>query len=287
MPATIAIQGDKASFHDIAADQFFPADSERVFCDTFSETFRALADDRAKYALCAIENTLHGSISEVYDLLLKHKFYSIGEVYVRIKQCLIALPGASLEQIMEIYSHPVALAQCEVFLDAKLPNAERIEHHDTAASVAFIKQLSDPTKAAIASRAAAELHGLPILADSIETHHHNYTRFVVLSKTDHDAPPKPTKTSLAIITPNIAGSLYAALGCFANRSMNLSKIESRPILGKPWHELFYIDVDAGLGTTAFTEALDELKQQGCEITVLGSYLAAMPLVNDEVVEAEA
>lgn len=266
----IAIQGVEASFHDIAARQFFGDDTAIVPCETFAETFQALAAGRATRAVVAIENSLFGSINEVYDLLLKYKFWISGEVYLRVEQCLIGLPGTQLAKVKEVHSHPVALAQCEEFLDTRLAHAERFEHHDTAASVIDIKKWGDPTKVAIASAQAATRQGLAILAHEIETNQQNYTRFVVLQPHRHNLL-NANKTSLILVTDHKPGALYNALGAFAERDLNLTKLQSRPIIGQAWHYMFYVDVAADLSTKAFEQALAALQQQHCEVTILGSY----------------
>ncbi|HET8883857.1 MAG TPA: prephenate dehydratase [Candidatus Saccharimonadales bacterium] len=272
MSTTVAIQGDNASFHDIAAAKFFGKETERVFCDTFSDTFSALATDKADVALCAIENSLYGSINDVYDLLFTYNFQIVGEVYLRIEQCLVGMPGTKLDAIAEVYSHPVALAQCERYLDMTLPGAKRMEHHDTAASVQLISTLKKPSVAAIAGRQAAELYGMEILASSIETDSQNYTRFVVLSK-QPTVDQSLNKTSLVIRTNHTPGALYAALGCFAKRDINLTKLQSRPVMGSAWNYIFYIDVAIGNDAPLFTQAIDQLNAQGCDVTVLGSYIS--------------
>jgi prephenate dehydratase len=278
MSSKIAIQGDKASFHDIAAEQFFEGSTSRVFCETFTSTFQALVSDEADYAVCAIENSLYGSINEVYDLLLKHKLQIVGEVYLRIEQCLIGLPGTEISDIKKVYSHPVALAQCDEYLDTVLRHAEREEYHDTAASAELIMRLSDPANAAIASKEAAELYELPVLAESIESNKDNYTRFVVISK-QRDQAKDLNKTSLIVTTDHTPGALYNALGCFAKRNINLSKLQSRPIVGKAWHYMFFIDVNIGDRNLQFTDAVNELKSLGCTTTDLGSYLAGSYIAN--------
>jgi len=275
MSTTIAIQGDQASFHDIAATQFFGEQSTRAFCDTFAATFAVLANGDADYALCAIENSLYGSINEVYDLLLAHDFYIIGEIYLRIEQCLIGLPGSSVADIVEVHSHPVALAQCDVFLDETIPMATRMEYHDTAASVEMVAKLQDPLVAAIASREAAKLYGMEVLAPSIETDVQNYTRFVALSKRNDTIDASTTKTSLIVRTTHTPGALYNALGCFATRGISLTKLQSRPVIGDAWKYIFYIDVAAGEQTAACQQALAELRAQGCQVTVLGSYQSGL------------
>lgn len=272
MPVKVVIQGQTASFHDIAARQFLGDDIEIVGCDTFSQVFDSLTSGKADKAVVAIENSLFGSINEVYDLLISQKFWISGEVYLRINQCLIGLPGAKLEDIREVHSHLVALAQCEDFLDQKLPNAERFEHHDTAGSVADIIKWSDPAKAAIASAEAAKLHGAKILAKDIETNKQNYTRFVVLDKQKTEVKGA-NKTSLVLVTGHKPGALYSALGTFASRKMNLTKLQSRPIIGQAWHYMFYLDVAGDANSNSFKKAAQELTSQDCQLTILGSYKA--------------
>lgn len=269
----IAIQGYKASFHDQAARQFFGKDIEIVPCDTFKAVFEAVHNNTAESAVVAIENSLFGSINEVYDLLLAHKLQIVGEVYLRIEHCLVGLPGATLSDISEIHSHPVAMAQCEDYLDEHLPQAERFEHHDTAASVDDVKKWGDKHKAAIASEAAAKLHEMSIIQKNIETHHENYTRFVVL-----DIKPNKSdtadKTSMILETADKPGALYSALGVFAKQDINLTKLQSRPIVGRAWKYMFYVDVEAGAHSNALRKAISELNRQSCETIILGSYTSA-------------
>jgi prephenate dehydratase len=272
MAIKIAIQGAEASYHDIAARQLFGNDAARVFCETFPETFQALADSTADYALCAIENSLYGSINEIYDLLQKYGFQIVGEIHLRIEHCLIGLPGATIEKLQKVYSHPVALAQCTAYLDTTLRHAEREEFYDTAASVTHIKQVADRAFAAIASEQAAILQGMKVLAQSIESNKQNFTRFIALRKAASTKENRD-KTSLVLTTDHKPGALYEALGAFAKRSINLTKLQSRPVIGKAWHYMFYVDVAAGTGSPKLREALQELRAQGCSVTILGSYQA--------------
>jgi len=272
MTTTVAIQGERASFHDNATREFWGADYTPVCCDSFSQVFQAVIAGRADYGVVAIENSLYGSINEVYDLLLKHKLWISGEVYLRIEQSLVGLSGAAIANIAEVHSHPIALAQCEAYLDTILAQATRFEHHDTAGSVADIKRWNDPAKAAIASREAAELHGMEVLAREIETNKQNYTRFVVLrQKTTEETTEKATKTSLVFHTEDKPGALYQALGVLADKGINLTKLQSRPVIGRAWHYIFYVDVDSGLHEARLQAALRELKAQDCAATILGSY----------------
>lgn len=269
----VAIQGQQASYHDIARHAYFANGETVLHCDTFKEVFVAVKNEQVGYGLVAIENSLYGSINDVYDLLLRHKFWISGEIYLRINHCLLGIEGSKLEDVKEVHSQLPALAQCEEFLDTKLPNAERLEHHDTAASAGDVAKWNDKTKAAIASRQAGEVHGLKVLAKNIETDKQNYTRFIVFSKERRDIA-NTNKTSIVVRTDmdTKAGALYRTLGVFANRNINLTKIESRPIVGKAWHYMFYLDFDKGIAEADTKEALAELESMKVEVIPLGSYL---------------
>ncbi len=272
MPIKIAIQGERASFHNIAAQRLFGTEFELVTCETFEAAFAALAHGRADKIVVALENSLFGSINQTYDLLLRYKFWISSELYLHIKQCLIGLPGVHLSDIHEVHSQLQALAQCEKYLDTHLPLAKRIEQHDTAASVAAIKRWKNPHKAAIASAEAAHLHGLRIIASEIETHKQNYTRFVVLEKKPIKTKAA-NKTSLVLTTTHKPGALYHAVGVFAAHQMNMTKLQSRPIMDKEGHYMFYLDVSTAAETSEFQSVLLALKKQKCDVTVLGSYKA--------------
>ncbi|MDX1766164.1 MAG: prephenate dehydratase domain-containing protein, partial [Candidatus Saccharimonadales bacterium] len=204
------------------------------------------------------------------DLLLKYKFWISGEYYLRIKHALIGAPGAKISQITEVHSHPVALAQCEEFLDTTLSRAERFESHDTAGSVAALATDKKPRQAAIASVAAAKLYEMAVLKEGIETNKQNYTRFIALDAKQSIAD-NSNKTSVVMEAANTPGSLYRALGVFADKDMNLSKLESRPIIGKAWHYMFYIDFEAGLEEERTNSALKILEEMDNRVQVLGSY----------------
>lgn len=273
----IAIQGQPASFHDVAARQFFGDDIDLICCDLpFSLVFDELVSGRADYALCAIENSLYGTIPEVYDLLLKHHTWIKGEVILHIQQCLVGLPGAKLSDIKEVYSHPVALAQCEVFLDDSLPSAARFTEDDTAGSAQKIRDLGDPTKAAIASEAAASMYGLEVIKRGIQTDNHNYTRFAVLGR-EPSHPVDANKLSLVVSTSHKPGALHEVLGVFAERDLNLVLLVSRPIVGQPGRYSFYIDVQSTLDEKGVSGVLEQLEMLGSEITLLGHYRAASSL----------
>jgi prephenate dehydratase len=264
----VAIQGEVGSFHHQVAREWFGETAEIIDAESFGEVFGILNRREAPYAVVAIENSLYGSINEVYDLVEAHGYPIIGEVYLRIEQQLIGLPGSTLTDINTIYSHPVALAQCEQSLNTHAPDARHIEYHDTAAAVRFIKDEQNPQSAAIASRLAAELYNLPILASNIEDHHANYTRFFILSATM--LPIKnPNKTSLVFETDHSPGSLAKVLTIFADAGINLSKLVSRPIIGKVWHYRFYADIETA-GPT-LVPLIDAIKQYCKHVTILGEY----------------
>lgn len=267
----IAIQGEAGSFHHQVASDWFGETANIVPCGSFNEVFGALARHDADMIVTAVENSLYGSINEVLDLIESYRFPIVGEVFLRVEQQLIGLPGADLKKLTKVYSHPVALAQCEAFLDANLPKAERIEHHDTAASVEFIKKLNDPHAAAIAGRTAAELYDVPILAETIEDNKANYTRFLVLSPREISVPGA-NKASLVVTTDHTPGALGRVLAAFSDRGANLTKLQSRPIVGQPWKYRFYIDVETTPAVLA--DALHAIQKDGAAATVLGTYEAA-------------
>ena len=262
----VAIQGFAASFHEIAAKRIFGEDIQLKYCRTFKEAFQELEEGKVDRAVVAIENSLYGSINDVYDLLLQHRFWICGEIYEHIGLHLMGPQGSNLQNVTDVYSMAPALGEAEAYLDENLPKAERHEHADTALAAKEVADWGDPTKAAVASRSAADAYGLAILASNIETHHENYTRFIALSRVEV-ASSNVTKTSITFQTADTPGSLHAALGVFASRSINLSKLESRPIVGNAWQYMYYVDFDA-----SFSEAIQtELSKHATNIRVLGSY----------------
>ena len=267
----VAIQGGPGSFHHLVAQKWFGENTEIVSCDTFLGVFQAVNDQHATHAVTAIENSLYGSINEVYDLLLAFKYPIIGEVPEHIHQQLITLPGADPTRIERVYSHTVALNQCERFLDEHLPHAERIEYHDTAEAVALVRELGNPNYAAIAGHTAAKLHGMEVVREDIEDLSTNFTRFLVLDP-HAQQPQTGNKASLVLRTTHAAGALYQALGVFANLGVNLTKLHSRPIRGQVWKYQFFTDVEAD--PHQLDIALSELANLGCDVTVLGHYKAA-------------
>jgi prephenate dehydratase len=268
----VAIQGEPGSFSHEAAGKVFP-EATILPCTLSPDVFRALSQKDVDAAVIPIENSLAGSVVEHYDLLLDHDVAIESESLLRIRHNLIAVPGTSIERIQRVYSHPVALAQCRRFLEEH-PAIDAIPFYDTAGSVKQLMELRDRSAAAIASARAAEYYGGEILADGIEDNAENYTRFFLIRRRE-DVPKnaEADKVSLAFTVENRPGTLVAALEVFAGQGTNLTKIESRPVQGKPWQYVFYVDYQ--LSTQARADvALDMLRQHCSMVKELGRYRAA-------------
>lgn len=267
--ARVAIQGYRGSFHDIVARERFPAISEFVEHSRFYQVFESVRNGQADFGVVAIENSIGGSILENFDFLLKYDLRVIGEIYLRIVHNLIALPGARLEDVREVYTHPMAFAQCFEFLYRR-PWIKRVETDDTAGAVRMVKEKGLRNAAAIGSSVAAEIYGMQILEPGIETDKNNYTRFLIISR-EPLYSERANKTSLVMQTEHRPGSLYNCLKCFADQGLNLSKIESRPIVGKTWNYYFYLDFEKGLDAPETKRALDCLRKVTSMVKILGSY----------------
>jgi len=263
----VAFQGERGAFSEDAVITFF-GDAELFPCRYLGNVFEAVLRDEVDSGVVPVENSQAGSINETYDLLLSYPLNIFGEINLKISHCLMALPGQSLDGIKTVYSHPQALAQCEEFL-RKL-KAELVPSYDTAGSAKRIKEESLRGYAAVASRRAAQIYGLEILVEEIETNVNNYTKFFVISKQKAEPAPR-SKTSLVFATKNIPGALYASLGAFATRDINLMKLESRPSKDKPWESIFYADFEGQISDEACQEAIAELEQKTNFIKILGSY----------------
>jgi prephenate dehydratase len=265
---TVAIQGEKGAFSHQAALAALGPDIEVLARATFDELFDSVVEGKADRALVPIENSLHGSIHENYDRLKSRPLHIVGETQLRIRQCLIARPGSSVAMIRRVASHPVALAQCRRFF-AERPQVEAVSAYDTAGAVQDLMKGGLATQGAIASRLAAELYGASVLLDGIEDDAENYTRFLLLAG---EAGPieAADKTSIVFVLDNKPGSLYRALGVFAARELDLSKLESRPLRGHPWEHSFYLDV-LGDPQGKVAEAVEELGRSCRELRILGSY----------------
>jgi prephenate dehydratase len=265
---TVAIQGERGAFSHAAALDLVGEAVEIVPCATFDALFAAAVSGRAERALVPIENSLAGSIHENYDRLWASPLHIVAEAQMRIRHCLIGCPGTSLGEIRRVSSHAVALAQCRRFF-AERPQVEAVVAYDTAGSVKDMLKEGVPAHASIASKLAATLYGGQILLEGIEDDPQNYTRFLLLAR-EAGPPESASKTSLVFTLKNEAGVLHRALGAFALRGLDLTKIESRPLRGRPWEYAFYLDV-LGDPRGAMEAALGELRGLASELRVLGSY----------------
>jgi len=272
----VAFQGERGAFSEDAARQLLGKNVNTVACRTFEEMFAAVSSGAADAAAAPIENSLAGSVHKNYDLLMEHDLTIIGETNVRIVHHLIAPRGVSLSQLKRVHSHPVALAQCERFLRAN-PQLEVCPAYDTAGSVKMIIDASTLEDAAIAGATAAEVYGAAIIAESIEDNPQNFTRFLLLCRPEQASSinPKVTndqrKTSIVFRVANKPGGLFRALAAFALRDIDLTKIESRPIEGRPWEYSFYLDLIGDQNEPHVERALANLSELAESVRVLGSY----------------
>jgi prephenate dehydratase len=274
----IAIQGGYGAFHEIAAYKYFGDQSvEIVPRNTFKDLFKALKDRKVEYGITAIENSLAGSILPNYSLLLESNMKVIGEIYLRIKQNLVALPGQTLKDIDEVFSHPMAILQCQAFFD-EFPNIKLIDSIDTALSAKKIADEKLSGIAAIASDLAATKYGLDIIAEEIETNKRNYTRFLILQ--DKNGSPfsdtNVNKSSVSFALAHETGSLSKILSIFSFHEISLSKIQSMPIIGKDWEYQFYVDLEI-TNYEHYKHALAAIIPFTSDIHILGEYYSGQKL----------
>jgi prephenate dehydratase len=275
----VAFQGELGAFSQQAIQQLLGPRAEPAPYQRFDEVFAALKSEKVGAAVLPIENTLHGSVHENYDLLLRYDFEITAETSVRIVHNLIAPPGVPFERVRKVYSHPVALNQCLDFF-RRHKRVERVTFYDTAGSVKMIMKDRPADAAAIASDLAAKIYGGRILRREIEDDRQNFTRFFLLEpagskpRTLRGAAKNPWKTSLVFSTKNIPGALFRALSALALRDLNLVKIESRPLRGKPWEYLFYLDLLGRSNDPVVQKALGHLEELADFLRVLGTYRAA-------------
>ncbi len=267
----VTFQGERGAFSEEAVRRFLGDDTDLAPCASFEEAFRRLERGAVDRAVLPIENSLAGSVHENYDLLLRYRLPIVGEAQVRIVHNLIAPPGVSFGQVRRVFSHPVALGQCRNFF-RRHPRIQAVPFYDTAGSVKMLMEQRPADAAAIAPAVTAPFYGARILRRGLEDDKQNYTRFFLLARSRRGLDQqRADKTSIVFTTANVPGALFKCLAVFALRDINLTKIESRPLRGRPWEYLFYLDF---LGTPQEPRCRNALRHLG-EITdmlrVLGFY----------------
>lgn len=268
----VAFQGEPGAYSEAAALEYFGSNIRTHPCYNFEKVFEAVSENTSSHGLIPIENSLAGSIHRNYDLMLHHDLHIVGEYHLRVSHCLLALPEVKLEEIRRVHSHPQALAQCEA--STRQLGLEQVAEADTAGSARLLRERNDRQAAVLASQRAAEVYNLAILAENMEDNPANYTRFLALSRQPllpENTESREYKTSLVFSLDNCPGALFKAMSVFALRDIDLTKIESRPVPGKPWDYLFYIDFAGHISEHACMRALDHLSELATFMRVLGSY----------------
>src|SRR5262245_1873966 len=268
----VAFQGEPGAFSGEAARKLLGHEVDLIPCEPLEKMSAEVEGGSSDYCLAPIENSLFGSVHQNYDLLLKHSLRIVGETNLRIIHNLIAAPGTKIEDVKRVYSHPVALGQCRRFLSGR-PQIKPVAAYDTAGSVKLIMESREAGAAAIASATAAEVYGAQILVPGIEDDQANFTRFLLLARevAGATAPPDADKTSIVFSLENRVGSLYRAMAVFALRDIDLMKIESRPLAGRPWEYSFYLDFLGAVDEPRVRNALAHLAEFATSVKILGCY----------------
>jgi prephenate dehydratase len=277
----VAFQGENGAYSEEALIQFFGEGATSLPCHAFEHLFAAVESGKADFAVLPVENSTAGSINKSFDLLLDHDVKVHGEILLRVRHCLLTVPGQA-KNIREVRSHPQALAQCEEYLNRN--NYVAVPWYDTAGSAKDLAAKPAEGVGVIASKLSAQKYGLEIVQEGVEDMRNNYTRFFVLGLGDAKVKG-PSKTSLVFAIPNTPGSLLQALNEFAHRRINLTKLESRPRRNRPWQYVFYLDFDGHWQDAPAREALIELLSRAAFVKLLGSYPAAIS--HEEEVSAQA
>jgi prephenate dehydratase len=265
----IAVQGIVGSFHEDAAVKYFEEEIEVVECKSFTSVCEMVDSDQVDYAVMAIENSIAGSLLKNYQLLRDYHLRIIGEIYLHIQMNLMVTPGVKAKDITNIYSHPVAFQQCMEYIEQYFPDAELHEGMDTAAAAKLISEERPPNAAAIGNLRSAELYNLEILETGIETNKKNYTRFLVLSK--HGNPTeKANKASLCFEVGHFYGSLARVLNVFSENEINLAKIQSVPVIGKPNEYTIHVDIEWGKPQN-YDKAIHQVLKSVSSLAILGEY----------------
>jgi prephenate dehydratase len=274
----IAIQGGYGAFHEIAAHHYFRDEEIEILPrKTFRDMVSTLKNRKSDFGIMAIENSLAGSIIPNYSLIINTRMHIVGEIYLRIKQNLVALPGVRIKDIREVFSHPMAILQCQDFFD-RYPEIRLIESIDTAMSAEEIarKQLRDT--GAISSRLAADKYGLQVLAENIETNKMNYTRFLILAENGFTVPVgKVDKASIYFSLAHRIGSLSKILSILSYYEINLAKIQSMPIVGKDWEYMFYVDVEIH-DYEMYQKSIEAIRPFTASLGILGEYEKGLSVI---------
>ncbi|MCF7942561.1 MAG: 3-deoxy-7-phosphoheptulonate synthase [Spirochaetia bacterium] len=269
-----AFQGVPGAYSELAINRFFDGDITSLPCKGFKDVFSAVMHGDAAFGVIPVENSLAGTINDNFDLLTSHPdIVVVGEQQIRIVHNLIGLDGASVDQVRKVYSHPQGLAQCAEYLDS-YPQIEQVPFFDTAGAVAYVKEQQNPEYAAIAGAQAAAHYGLKIMKEGVETNPRNYTRFYIITRDVYAkelVPNKdPNRAVMIFSTPDKPGALFSALQILAAHGLNMKKLESRPILGKPWEYMFFVETEISR-TEDFFQAVHELKEVCDSFRVLGTF----------------
>ena len=265
----LAYQGEPGAYSEAAARLYGGQGVETMPCKSFDDVFAAVAEQQATHGVLPLDNSIGGTNHRNYDLLVEHELSITGEVELDVVHCLQALPGTSLGDVRIVYSHPQALAQCEKYLRGLGVTVEAV--YDTAGGAKLVAEQKLAGAAALASRRAAEVFGLEVLQEAVQDYEFNITRFAIIGGTPAAGA---NKTTLVFALPSTPGALFKALSVFALREINLSKLESRPMRGRPWEYLFYIEVDARADDPACAEAIAQLGDFAQMLRVLGTYKGA-------------
>lgn len=277
----VGFLGVPGSYSEQALIEYFGDNKVAVNFQDFEGIFEALNESKLDYGIVPIENSSTGGIAEVYDLLGNYPVEIVGERIIQVVHCLMSLPGAKLEEIEEVYSMPQAFTQCSAYIKKRL-GWNQVAYASTAGSAKKVSEMDSLKKAAIASRRAAEIYSLDILAEGINDHSNNYTRFVVIKKKNENVcafpkiiseKGKPDKISITLSLPHEPGSLFGVLRHFETTQVNLLKIESRPALHKPWEYVFYIDFEGSLAETKIADMLEVIEKGSVNFRMLGNYRA--------------
>lgn len=267
----VGFLGVKASFSHQALIEYFGKDTDASCYSSFRGIFDALGRGEIKYGILPIENSSTGGISEVYDLLGEYGFYIVGEKCIKVDQNLLGVKGVKISEIKEVYSHLQGFMQSKEYLDAH-SDWKLIPYHNTAKSALYISSENLRSKACVASRKAAEIYGLDILKENINDNSNNYTRFIIIGQ-EVELNENSEKITIVAVLPHKVGALYSVLKHFADNNSNLLKIESRPIIGKPWEYSFYIDFQGNMLSKSAKNIFESIKADGLNYKFLGNYRA--------------